>query len=582
MERRRPLDFAGRPASGFRSLAIVLVLIASPLPSPAQASLQGSRATNDVTTKIRSLFEQSQWQEIVDKAGPLSSPDADLHYYYGSALAHLGRWGEARGVLLAGQRLAPQDKRFPLQLAGVAFKQNRYAEAAKWLHGALQIDPADAYANDFLGTVYFLQGNQEAALKYWNRIDKPFIESVRPEHPLQIRPALLDRALAFAPASPLLLPDLLTSRSRVKGLGLFAAPDFRLAARNDGRFDVVLNLQERNRWGNGPWTALLSTFRGVAYETAYPEYWNLRRSAINVTSLVRWDKEKRRFAAGVSGPWHQNPRWRYQLGVDLRNENWVIRDSFTGVASVLGSTNLRREAASAEITSFHSGRWGWSAGMEISHRDYRSVNEGTALTPSLLLEGTQLKQLTGIRYELWRVPEHRLVIRSDASSQFARIWSQPAQVFAKLQGSLSAEWFPRSQGDDYATHMQVRGGGIAGRSPFDELYMLGLERDNDLWLHAHIGTRDGRKGSAPLGSRYFLSNLEVDKNVYSNGLLSVKLGPVLDSGKIADPAGPLGSSKWLWDTGLQTKLRVLGVGLTFTWGRDLRLGNNAFYFTAAR
>jgi len=44
----------------------------------------------------------------------------------------------------------------------------------------------------------------------------------------------------------------------------------------------------------------------------------------------------------------------------------------------------------------------------------------------------------------------------------------------------------------------------------------------------------------------------------------------------------LGTRGWLWDTGLQAKLRVLGVGLTFTWGKDLRTGNNAFYFTTAR
>jgi len=63
--------------------------------------------------------------------------------------------------------------------------------------------------------------------------------------------------------------------------------------------------------------------------------------------------------------------------------------------------------------------------------------------------------------------------------------------------------YPEAEGDDYQTEVQVRGGGIAGAGPFDELFMLGLERDNDLRMRAHIGTRDGRKGSAPLGDRYF-------------------------------------------------------------------------------
>lgn len=576
------MDSAGCTARGraIRSLAFVLVCTSLSALCRGQATPQGSPVEPPFTAKIHQLFEESRWQEIVQEIERLPAPDADLDYYYGSALAQLGRWADARGALMAGHRLAPRDARFPVELAGIAFKQKRYAEAARWLRRGLRIDPADVYANDFLGTVYFLQGNLEAALEYWNRVDKPQIESVRLAHSLQIRPALLDRALAFAPAGPLLLPDLLTSRVRVEGLGVFVVPDVQLAARDDAKFDAVLNLQERDGWGTGTWEALLSTFRGVVYETAYPEYSNLGHSSINITSLVRWDDQKRRFATDVSGPLHQNPKWRYRLGVDLRNENWAIRDSFTGVAPVLGALNLRREVASAEITSFNSGRWDWAAGMELSHRDYRSVIPGSILTPQLLEEGMQLKQVARMRYELWRIPARRLLVSSGASSQLARIWSQPAQAFAKLQGSASAQWFPKSEGDDYETQVKFRGGGTAGTSPFDELYMLGIERDNDLWLRAHIGTRDGVKGSAPLGRQYFLTNAETDKNLYSNGLISATLGPFLDTGRITDSVGQLGSQKWLWDTGVQAKVRVLGVRLTFTCGKDLRTGNTALYFTA--
>jgi tetratricopeptide (TPR) repeat protein len=546
----------------------------------SQTSPRNSPDSSNFKARIRQLFDEARWQEVVDEVANPAITDPDLAFYYGGALAHLGREEDAREAFLAGRRVAPQDPRFPVELAGIAFKQKRYPESARWLRGALQIDPTDAYANNFLGTVYFLQGNLDAALKYWNRLDKPRIESVRAEPPVQIRAALLDHALTFAPASTLLLPDLLTSRKRVAGLGVFPSSKFQLAARDDAKFDVILNLQERNGWGNSKWKFLLSTFRGAPYQTVYLDYFNLGGSALNFTSLWRWDAQKRRVAADFSGPLHQDPKWRYRLGVDLRNENWQIRDSFTG--PVLGALNLRREAASAEITAFQSGRWDWSAGLELSHRDYRSVDPGSALNSKLLLEGMQIKQLARVRYDIWRAPERRLVVSSGASSQLARIWSQPAEAFAKLHGSVSAHWFPQSEGDDYETYVQVRGGGTAGTAPFDELYMLGLERDNDLWLRAHIGTRDGRKGSAPLGDRYFLANSEVDKIVYGNGLLTVKMSPFLDVGKIADHTANLGSSKWLWDTGLQAKLRVLGFGLTFTYGKDLRSGHNAFYFSTAR
>jgi hypothetical protein len=101
-------------------------------------------------------------------------------------------------------------------------------------------------------------------------------------------------------------------------------------------------------------------------------------------------------------------------------------------------------------------------------------------------------------------------------------------------------------------------------------------------MRAHIGTRDGRKGSAPLGRDYLLSNWELDKNVYGNGLMSLKLGPFLDSGKITDSTSGLGSQTWLWDLGAQAKVRALGVGVVFSYGKDLRSGNNAFYLRFTR
>jgi hypothetical protein len=210
------------------------------------------------------------------------------------------------------------------------------------------------------------------------------------------------------------------------------------------------------------------------------------------------------------------------------------------------------------------------------------VVTGSALPPDTLLQGRQLKQATEIHYALLDLPEHRFVLNSSASSQLGRIWSQPAHAFAKVQGSLQATWVPQFTGDDYEVQSKLRSGGTAGQTPFDELYMLGMERDNDLWMRAHVGTRDGRKGSAPLGHNYFLANNEIDKNVYSNGLITLKISPFLDTGKITDGASALGSKYWLWDTGAQAKLRLLGVGVTFIYGKDLRTGNNAFYFTTGR
>ena len=101
-------------------------------------------------------------------------------------------------------------------------------------------------------------------------------------------------------------------------------------------------------------------------------------------------------------------------------------------------------------------------------------------------------------------------------------------------------------------------------------------------MRGHIATRDGRKGSGPLGRSYFLSNWEADKNVYRNGLLNLKLGPFVDTGKATDSLAGLGSHKWLWDTGGQVKVRMLGFGVVLSYGKDLRSGNNAWWVSMLR
>src|SRR5262249_803267 len=108
---------------------------------------------------------------------------------------------------------------------------------------------------------------------------------------------------------------------------------------------------------------------------------------------------------------------------------------------------------------------------------------------------------------------------------------------------------------------------------------LGVERDNDLWLRGHKGTLEDRKGNAPLGRRYFLANWEFDKNIYSAGFMKVKLGPLIDTGAIADESSLFGSRQWLLDLGLQCKVQVFGITVVASYAHDVRGGHDVFYPT---
>src|SRR5437868_11268317 len=153
MERCRKMDVAGR--SRLYVIACLTLLLRSSL----------LIAQSDSLARIQQLADQRRWEDVISAVDSNGECSGDAQYLKGTALSHLGRWSDARAAFKAGQKQLPIDKRFPQELAGVAFQQKQYARAAKEMQRALALDARDQYANDFLGTIYFLQGNIPAALK---------------------------------------------------------------------------------------------------------------------------------------------------------------------------------------------------------------------------------------------------------------------------------------------------------------------------------------------------------------------------------------------------------------------------------
>src|SRR5882724_4499676 len=573
------LDAAGGTPKGrvILFLAAVLILGLSGF-AQDQPSEQGRLAA------AQKAFDAGNWEEAANLArGPADqSPDLDL--VMGLALARQEKWSEAKQSFESGFGKAPGDPRFLVELAGIAYKQKDFRAAKDRLHAALRLNPQDAYAREFLATIYFLEGNLEAALKYWNPEEKPRLRGVAFAPALQLKESLRNRALAFNAPQVLTIDALLATESRLENLGIFSNRRIELTPGKSGNYDLTLHLAEKNGWGDSKVDGIVALFSGLPYATIYPEFYNLGRDAVNLTSLARWDSEKRRISLTLSLPLNGDPRFRLRLYADARNENWNLAQTFFGAGSPLTDLNMRRAAAGAEVHSVVNSHWSWSAGAEIASRNFRNLNgltvpaEQTFFTNAISVSGW-----LGVQRNLLRVPERRLTLASSVETKAGREFANGLGPFATVRGSLRAQWFPRAQGDDYEMQAQIRAGATAGQATLDELFQLGIERDNDLWLRGHAGTRDGRKGAAPLGRQFFLANWEMDKNLYQNGFVTVKLGPFLDSGAVADSSGLFGSQRWLWDAGAQCKLRVLGsLTIVLSYGRDLRSGRNVFYGTVLR
>ncbi len=526
-------------------------------------------------------FDAGQYEDATRLARGSSDPSADLDFVAGLSLAKLQRWGDARGALEAGRRKSPGEARFLVELAGVDYKLKDFRSAKRELRAALKLDPRDSYTREFLGTLYFLDGNLEAALKYWNAIEKPRLRNVSVQPPAKIDPALLQDALGFNAPQILTNDALLGAEARLDNLGIYPYQRVALAPGGGGNYDATLHIPERDLWGQPWWEGTLSLLSGLPYETVYPEIYNLGHEAVNVTSLLRWDSEKRRAYADISLPLLHQSKYRFRAYFDGRNENWNLTNTFFGEGPALSDLNVRRVAGGAELRSVMNGYWSWSTGLEVANRSFRNLTVQAAVSgKSFFTDGDSLVYWGRVDRSLLRVPEERFTVDSSVEGRVGREFADHLGSFGTVRGSLGAHWFPQAKGDDYEMQARVRAGESSGDVPFDELFQLGIERDNDLWLRGTPGTTDGRKGAAPLGRRYFLTNWEIDKNVYGNGFFIVKLGPFVDNGAIADSSGLFGSQHWLWDTGAQCKIRVLGtMTVVLSYGRDLRGGRNVFYGT---
>jgi hypothetical protein len=567
--------------AGERLRLLVLLLLFTLQFGSAQDKHSNAPSREGQVDELKKLREASDWEGIL-RLVPSEDGSAELCFYRGLALSRLRRWEEARKAFEAGGKIAPADPRFPRELAGALFQVKQFREAKDSLRKALKLDANDAYAQNFLATLYLLEENLEAALKYWNLSQKPVVDQVGSSPQPRLKADLLDRAFAVAPASQLLLKDFRNTEAWLEHLEIFPSYRFELRPKPGEQFDLLFHSIEKNGWGSRA-DRIFALARGIPLLTAHIDLFNLKGRAINLESWASFDAQKRHAFSEVSAPLGGRPSWRGRFYVDARKENWDLSRSYQGDSPLPGDLRLQRLAAGFQLNKRVNWNWNWSGGFELSYRDFHNLPTVSSESDGLFTPGVAVKYMASVEKTLWSVPERRFTLQSAAGLDAGKLFHNGSQRFTKLQGSLEAEWFPQAKGDDYLMTARFRAGHATGSLPFDELFILGLERDNDLWLRGHIATQDRKRGSGFLGQDYLLWNWEIDKRIYQFPFLDLRLGPAVDTGRIYDKDHNFGSGAWLTDLSLLFKARFRhNVAIIFSYGKDLQTGRNAFYVTTSR
>jgi hypothetical protein len=478
------------------------------------------------------------------------------HYERGMDLAKAGSWREAHDEFLAGNIESPRDKRYLIELAGVEYRLGNRAAAREYLRAALRLDPQDAYANDFLGTLYFLDGNAESALLYWNRIGKPRIQNIEISPSAEIRPELVDRALAFAPGEILTLDHYRSTLAWLKDLDVFEDLHLDLQARADGSFDAAF------RWRQSPrWIRAATALAGVPFQIVESKK-TLGQDAVSVAGLYRFDAQKRRLAMSFASPLHHSPKARYALFADARSETWNIGQS--------ADFRVRRVAAGASLRFVPSGRFSWETGATVAARSFPGAPQ--------FAPGPSVAQFASLQYRLLDIPAHRITAGVGGTWETGRLFSVPSGgLFSRTNWSVRGQWLPKSVGTDYQVLARISAGAVLGPAPLDEWFMLTYDRDYDLPLRGHDSSIDGKRGSAPIGRRYVLANVDFFKSIWHPLWIKIDAGPVLDIGRVWDQIAPAEQGKLLVDAGAQLRLGLPGgFQVVLSYARDLRGGSGAF------
>jgi hypothetical protein len=121
--------------------------------------------------------------------------------------------------------------------------------------------------------------------------------------------------------------------------------------------------------------------------------------------------------------------------------------------------------------------------------------------------------------------------------------------------------------------VRARSGRVWGSAHPDELFSLGMDRDEDLWLRGHSTTREGRKGAGLTGPRYVLWNSE-SKTVVEKTFFKVNVVPFADVAR-------MGST--YVDVGAELRVSLASIAtFSVSVGRDLKAGRTVVFTNATR
>ena len=434
----------------------------------------------------------------------------------GGPLVTLAQIERASGLLEHARLDCPDAPVLLRDLAGIRFKQHRYAEADSLALRYLELVPVDTLGWDLLASTRYLEDDRLGALDAWNAIGRPVVDLVRIDGVRRVHFGVINTAIGIRHGTMLRREALVLGRRRSGDIPALTGASIGYQPVPGGRAEVRAAVAERPLLA--PWWALMAANGASA----------LARSEIGVSLASPLG-----FGEVWTGAWrwdHAHPLVDFDVGLPGRL-------GIPGVLEFEGGWERFRYATASPFEESRR-RGSVSFGSWIS----------SALRPSL-----------GFRIEHWSDDRHYLAgivaleFRGAGDRLSIRGSAEPAAGFGSqagyLRGSLRADW---------ASSFGLRRtswGARLGADAADEATPLGLQpmASGDIPLavplRAHPWTRDGLIPVKTIGRTILSGGVSGDQPILRTALFTVAAGIFLDGAEVRRTADGSGRDRFYLDAG---------------------------------
>lgn len=440
------------------------------------------------------------------------------------------------------------------ELAGVRFAERKFPEAATLAEAALRIDPRDSYAADVLGSSRFMLNDFVRALRAWNTIGRPQLDSVRIGGLTRTRYSHFALALGLSPNTLLTERQFTLARRRLEAMPDQSATRISVRPEPDGFAVVDVAVVEQRtlprnviQWGAAAGQSALEreVTLSVPGKTGQGEMW---------TGSYRWWQNRPRAAIEFAAPRIAAPRgvWRFRGA-------WESQAYGADEASTLREERLQGQLALGEwVTSnfFAEVSLGVDAWVRPGARHDRTANISAA-----------------IERRFWR---DRLATTVSVG-QWMGLRGAPGFSAASLGATFRSSREPRG------LVVLARAGASAASSeaPFALWSGAGEGRVRGPLLRAHGLLRAGRINGTMFGRQMAHATLELQQWLPKPSL--ARLGGAVFADTAVAGSRPVFATglPFQIDAGIGLRVRVPGRGGVFRIdvARGMRDGSRAFIAT---